>query len=115
MARIAAAFVAASCALPATAADCVQDRAVYTEKDNGFVLTFRPTKPWEGAANMMAVMDLAFPDGTHIWGDIHIPNGTAHNQAGFYTDACSLPVFEPGKDADPTDGSSEAEYAACRI
>ena len=75
--KLAAAALAATVALPANAADCVQNRAVYTEKDNGYVLSFRPTEPWEGAANMMTVMDLAFPDGKHIWGVIFIPNGTA--------------------------------------
>lgn len=113
--RLAAAFLAASLALPANAADCEQNRAVYTEKDNGYVLTFRPLKPWEGAANTMSIMDLAFPDGTRIWGSIHIPNGTAHDQAMFYTDDCVLPTFEPGKDVDPTEGSTAEELDACRV
>jgi hypothetical protein len=109
------AALAAATALPAVAADCVQNTAIYTEKDNGYVLTFRPTKPWEGAANMMTVMDLAFPDGTHIWGSIFIPNGTAHNQAYFYTADCDLPTFDPAVDIDPTFGSSQEELAACQV
>lgn len=113
--RLVAALLAASVALPANAADCVQDNAVYAEKDNGYVLTFRPTKPWEASANTMAIMDLAFPDGTRIWGTIHIPNGTAHNQATFYMDECELPKFVPGKDIDPTEGSTAEELEACLV
>lgn len=115
MKRLAATVLAASVALPATAADCVQTKAIYTEKDNGYVLTFRYPDPWEGAANMIAVMDLTFPDGTHAWGRIYLPNGTAHDQAEFFTTDCALPTFDPAKDIDPTDGSTEEELAACRI
>lgn len=113
--RLAAALLAATVALPANAADCVQDNAIYTEKNNGYALTFRPTEPWEASANTMAVMDLAFPDGTRIWGTVWIPNGTAHNQAAFYTSDCTLPAFEPGKDIDPTEGSSADELEACQV
>jgi hypothetical protein len=113
--RLAAAVLAASIALPATAADCVQNNAVYTEKNNGYVLTFRPTEPWEASANTMAVMDLAFPNGTHIWGTVWIPNGTSHDRTALYTTDCKLPTFNPKVDIDPTEGSTGEELDACQV
>lgn len=99
---------------PATAADCVQNNATYTEKDHGYTLTFRKPDPWEGAANMIGVMDLAFPDGTTIWGWVYLPNGTSHDRVDFFTNDCVLPELLPGAD-DPTDGSSPEQLDACRV
>jgi hypothetical protein len=112
--RFLAAFVVLAATVPATAADCVQHNATYTEKDNGYVLTFRKPDPWEGASNMVAVMDLSFPNGQKAWGWIYVPNGTAHDQADFFTTDCELPTLPPGAD-DPTEGSTQEEFEACRI
>jgi hypothetical protein len=99
---------------PASASECIQNNAIYTEKNNGYVLTFRKPDPWEGAANMLAVLDLAFPNGQKAWGWIYVPNGTSHDRADFFTVDCSLPELPPGAD-DPTEGSSHEELEACRI
>jgi hypothetical protein len=113
---IAPALLATLVALPATAQeDCPQERAIYTEKDNGYVLTFRTPEPWEASANTLAILDLAFPDETHIWGHIWIPNGTSHNKIEFFTGDCELPKFTPGIDIDPTDGSTQEELEACSV
>lgn len=94
---------------------CPQNRAIYTEKDNGYVLAFRKPEPWETPANSMAVLDLAFPNGSQLWGHIWLPNGTSHDRVEFFTDDCSLPRFDPAVDTDPTPGSSEEEREACSV
>lgn len=115
MKALAPAAIALLATTPGFAADCIQNNAAYTEKANGYVLTFRPTEPWEASANTLAVMDLAFPNGTHIWGTVWIPNGTSHDRARFYTDECELPKFDPKVDIDPTEGSTHEELEACTV
>lgn len=115
LARLALAAIVWFVAFAAQAADCIQTQAIYTEKNNGYVLSFRKPDPWEGAANMMAVLDLAFPDGeTHLWGTIWIPNGTSHDRIRLL-DGCSLPTFDPATDIEPSSGSDEDELEACTV
>jgi hypothetical protein len=103
-------------AVPVYAAHCTQDHAVYTERDNGYVLTFRPPLPWEASANTMAVVDLSFPDGeTRLWGTIWLPNGTSHDRIRLVTQDCKLPAFDPAVDIDPSAGSTEQELQACTV
>lgn len=94
---------------PAMAVDCPQQHAVYTEKANGYTLSFRPPESWEAPSNTSAILELAFPDGTTLWGTIWLPNGTSWDRARLY-DGCVLPGME-----DDEPGSSGEELDACRI
>lgn len=117
MKRLAALMLACTVAGPAIAEEtCPQDRAIYTEKYNGYVLSFRPPERWEGWGNTTAILDLAFPDGTtHVWGWTYLPNGTSHDRMEFFTDACRLESFDPEVDIDPKPGSTEEELEACSV
>ena len=106
-------------ATPALAAtDCPQNQAVYTEKDNGYVLTFRPTKPWEAAANVMTIMTLEFPkfEGAEprtLWGWTWLPNGTSHDRIEFFN-GCTLDSL-PDLSGDVVSGSTSEELDACSV
>jgi hypothetical protein len=93
---------------------CPQVRAVYTEKDNGYVLKFRKPLPWETAANVSAVVELVFPDGSSIWGTTWMPNGTSWNQADLLS-GCKLPGPIDEATGDPVPGSTTEELEACRV
>jgi hypothetical protein len=117
MRQLAALALATLVASPSLAQQgCPQDRAVYAEKDNGYILSFRKPDPWEASANTLAILDLAFPDKQHLWGWIWIPNGTSHDKIEFFTPNCTLPTLDPSSaDGDPTEGSSDAELDACSV
>jgi hypothetical protein len=98
--------------------DCPQNRAIYTEKDNGYRLTFRKPLPWETAANFMAVLSLEFPafagaQPVTLWGWIWLPNGTSHDRIEFFY-GCSLDSL-PDANGDVVPGSTEEERDACNI
>jgi hypothetical protein len=102
-------------ALPALAEDtCPQSEAVYTEKANGFRLSFREPLPWEASPSVSAVLTLHFPDGGGIWGITWMPNGTSWNQARLYH-GCKLDGPLDDATGDPLPGSTEAEFDACEI
>lgn len=117
MKRFAALALAALATGPGFAQEgCPQQRAVYTEKANGYVLTFREPLPWEASANTLAILDLAFPHGeTHLWGWIWIPNGTSHNRIELFSPDCRLDTFDPAVDIDPKPGSTPEELEACSV
>jgi hypothetical protein len=113
------ALVLSLIATPALAAtDCPQNRAIYTEKDNGYVLTFRPTLRWEASANVMTIMTLAFPDYPNaqpvtLWGWIWLPNGTSHDRIAFF-DGCTLDSL-PDRNGDVVPGSTQEQLDACSV
>ena len=111
---IAALFVALAAAEPVLAADCPQDRAVYTERNNGYELRFRTPDPREVPSNFDAVLTLAFPDGTTVWGTTWMPNGTSWNRAALHS-GCKLPGPLDEASGDPLPGSSPEELEACRV
>jgi hypothetical protein len=110
-AALLAALVTASPALAQS--DCPQERAIYTEKRNGYELRFRIPDPWEAPSKTSEIMELRFPDGTTLWGATWMPNGTSWNQAQLYN-GCKLPgpLDENG---DPLPGSTEEELDQCRV
>ena len=115
---IRAALVLCVLATPALAApDCPQNRAIYSEKDNGYILSFRPTEPWEASANTMTILTLDFPEveGTEkesVWGWIWLPNGTSHDRIELFH-GCSLPTLDAG--GDEIGGSTHDELDACSV
>jgi hypothetical protein len=109
---VATALLAATPALAQTA--CPQERAIYTEKDNGYLLKFRTPDPWEAAANVSAILELEFPDGERMWGWTWMPNGTSWNQANLLH-GCKLPGPIDDKTGDPLPGSTDEELAACEV
>ena len=116
MERLAVAALALCLVTSSQAAECLQSQAIYTEKSNGYELRFRPTLPWEASANVMAILDLKFPDGeTSAWGWIWLPNGTSHDRIEFFTQDCKLPTFDPKTDIDPTPGPTKEEFEACSV
>lgn len=107
-----AALAATAPALAQT--DCPQERAIYTERENGYRLSFRTPDPWETAANVGAVLELRFPGGETVWGTTWMPNGTSWNQADLLH-GCKLPGPIDEATGDPLPGSTSAELDACRI
>lgn len=98
----------------ATLAACPQQLALYTEKDNGYELRFRSPAPWEASPNVGAILELAFPDGTTIWGTTWMPNGTSWNQADLFS-GCKLPGPIDEASGDPLPGSTHEELEACKV
>jgi hypothetical protein len=113
------ALVLSLLATPVSAAtDCPQNRAIYTERDNGYRLSFRPTLPWEASANTMTILSLEFPHveqakDVTLWGTIWLPNGTSHDRIRFNY-GCTLPSL-PDPNGDVVDGSTEKELAGCLV
>jgi hypothetical protein len=114
-ARLVASLVAAlAAAQPVLAEECPQELAIYTERDNGYELRFRTPEPWEAAANVSAIIELAFPGGETVWGTTWTPNGTSWNQASLFS-GCRLPGPIDSATGDPLPGSAPEELAACQI
>jgi hypothetical protein len=113
MRSVVAASIVVALTLPAAAADCPQDHAVYADR-NGYELRFRAPEPWEAPPNFSAVLELASPDGLVLWGTTWTPNGTSWNQADLLY-GCKLPgpIDEATGDALP--GSTEEELDACLV
>ncbi len=100
-----AAFTAPAFAQPA----CPMERAIYTERDNGYELRFRPAESWELYGMMKAVYELHFPDGeTVLWGYYAGNMGTSRDEGFLFSPDCRRPGPE-----DP--GSSEDELAGCQV
>lgn len=107
--RLLIAFAAVATALAAPAfADttCALEKAVYSERENGFELHFRKGKPWEMYGMTDAVFDLVMPDGRRLWGQISSNMGTSRD-VGVLFWGCPRPSADG---PDPT----EAEYDACK-
>ena len=89
--------------------DCPFERAIYTEKDNGYELRFRPAESWEMYGMMKAIYELRFPDGeTTLWGYITSNMGTSRDEGFLFSNDCRRPGPED-------EGSSEDELAACQV
>ena len=93
---------------------CPQERAIYTERENGYQLSFRIPDPWEAAANVGAILELKFPNGETLWGTTWMPNGTSWNRADLFH-GCKLPGPLDEASGDPLPGSTEPELDACRV
>ena len=104
-----AVLAAAAPALART--DCPQERAIYTERENGYRLSFRTPDPWEAAANVGAVLELRFPDGETVWGTTWMPNGTSWNQADLFH-GCKLPGPIDETNIDSSPGTTDRAVAA---
>ena len=112
---VAALAVSLAAVSPAVAqADCPQERAIYTERVNGYQLSFRVPDPWEAGASVGAILTLTFPDGDSVWGTTWMPNGTSWNQADLYS-GCKLPGPLDEASGDPLPGSTDEELEACHV
>lgn len=101
--------------VPVMAQDaCPQERAIYTERENGYLLKFREPLPWEASPNVSAILELVFPDGDTVWGTTWMPNGTSWNQANLYH-GCKLPGPIDEATGDPLEGSTHEELEACEV
>jgi len=89
--------------------DCPLERAIYTERQNGYELRFLPAESWELYGMMKAIYELRFPDGeTVLWGYMTSNMGTSRDEGFLFAPECRRPGPE-----DP--GSNEDERAACQV
>lgn len=85
---------------------CPPDRAVYSDKETGFRLSFRPMQPWEQTGMRLAIFDIELKDGRELWGAISTNMGTSRDTGQIY-----LGCPPPG----PEDFDIEVQPETCRI
>ncbi|MCL4066826.1 hypothetical protein M3484_09600 [Pseudomonas sp. GX19020] len=85
---------------------CPVTQSVYTDKETGFRLSFRPLQSWEQSGMVLAIFDIETRDGHELWGEIRTNMGTSRDTGVIY-DGCPPPG--------PEDAPSEDQLEACRV